>query len=205
MSRRRWAPCCRWACRGWCRRGFPGARRRSPSAGSDRRGRRPALSPPDAARAAVCAELDAIDAALDRIRETSTELVGSAFRVQVATRLEHQDRVNRGLSYRMLGELFDPPDGREDPELPTGHGLRDRLSQGLRITRAEVRRRVKFAARIRARRGGRSRRSRCGSAPVRHPASSSAPPSAAIRGQPERIRIAAARFSFNGAAPCCRR
>lgn len=106
----------------------------------------------DAARAAVCAELDAIDAALDRIRETSTELVGNVFRIEVATRLEHQDRVNRGLSYRVLGELFDPPDGRMDPELPTEHRVRDRLSQGLRITRAELRRRVKFAARIRARR-----------------------------------------------------
>jgi hypothetical protein len=41
--------------------------------------------------------------------------------------------------------------------------------------------------------------------PTPHIGSASAPPSAAMRGQPERIRIAAARFSFSGAAPCCRR
>jgi hypothetical protein len=106
----------------------------------------------DVARAAVCAELDVIDAALDRIRETSTDVVGNAFRIQVATRLEDQHRVNRGLSYRMLSELFDPPDGQDDPEVPTERRVCDRLRQGLRITQAELRRRVKFAARIRGRR-----------------------------------------------------
>jgi hypothetical protein len=106
----------------------------------------------DAARTAVCTELDVIDAALDRIRETSTELVGNAFRIEVATRLEDQHRVNRGLSYRMLAELFDPPDGQEDPDMPTERRVRDRLRQRWRITQAELRRRVKFAARIRGRR-----------------------------------------------------
>jgi len=106
----------------------------------------------DAARARVSAELDAVDAALDRIRETSTDLVGNAFRITMATRLEGQSRVNRGLSYRMLGELFDPPDGHDDPELPTEVRIRDMLGKGLRITQAELRRRVKLAARIRPRR-----------------------------------------------------
>ena len=41
--------------------------------------------------------------------------------------------------------------------------------------------------------------------PTPHIGSASAPPSAAIRGQPARINTAAARFSFSGAAPCCRR
>lgn len=106
----------------------------------------------DAARAQVSADLDAIDAAHDRLRETSTDLVGNAFRITVAERLETQSRVNRGLSYRVLGELFDPPDGHEDPELPAEVRVRDLLWKKLRITQAELRRRVKLAARIRPRR-----------------------------------------------------
>src|ERR1700759_2550854 len=99
----------------------------------------------------VTADLDAIDEALTRLRATSTDQVGNAFRIEVAERLEQHNRGNRALSYRILGELFDPPDGCEDPELPTPLRVRDRLSNALRITPTEVRRRVKLAARIRPR------------------------------------------------------
>jgi len=107
---------------------------------------------PEAARAAVTADLDVIDAALARLRATSTDLVGNAFRVQIARRLETQHRTVRGLSYRVFGELEDPPDGPEDAALPAGITVRDLLARGLRITPTEVRRRFRLAARIRARR-----------------------------------------------------
>jgi hypothetical protein len=100
----------------------------------------------------VTADLDAIDAALTRLRRTSTDRVGNPLRITIAERLETQNRINRGLSYRILGELFDPPDGDEDPELPTPLRVRDRLAKALHITPAEIRRRVKLAARIRPRR-----------------------------------------------------
>ena len=57
----------------------------------------------EVARARVGADLDVIDAALARLRATSTDLVGNAFRIEVAERLESQRRVNCGLSYRMFG------------------------------------------------------------------------------------------------------
>ena len=49
----------------------------------------PAYLPPDVARARVRAELDAIDAALERLRECSTDEVGNAF---VARRAVHELR-----------------------------------------------------------------------------------------------------------------
>jgi hypothetical protein len=101
-----------------------------------------------AAHERVSADLDAIDAALTRLRATSTDLVGGAFRITIAERLETQNRVNRGLSYRILGELFDPPDGADDPQ----PRMRDLLWKRLRITHTELRRRVRFATRIRPRR-----------------------------------------------------
>jgi hypothetical protein len=61
----------------------------------------------DAARARMRADLDAIDAAHDRLRALSTDLVGNAFRVEVARHLEAQGRTNRGLSYRMFAEMAD--------------------------------------------------------------------------------------------------
>jgi hypothetical protein len=106
----------------------------------------------DAARARVDADLDAIDVALERLRATSTELVGNAFRVEMAERLERQLRTVMGLSYRTVGEIVDPPDGAEDPALPAGVKVRDLLCRRLRIVPSEVRRRAKLAARIRARR-----------------------------------------------------
>ncbi len=110
------------------------------------------LLPAEAARAAIHAELDAIDAAHTRLRAVDSDVVGNAFRVTVAERLETQSRVNRGLSYRMFGEIADPPDGPDDPALPADKKIRDLLWERLRITRGEVRRRFRIAARIRPRR-----------------------------------------------------
>ncbi|OMC55662.1 HNH nuclease [Mycobacterium sp. IS-836] len=99
------------------------------------------------ARERISAALDAIDAAHLVLRETPSELVGNNFRVDVAERLETQERVNRGLMYRFFGEIADPPDG-------TGFmpAVRDALWARLRITPQEITRRFKLAARIRPRR-----------------------------------------------------
>ena len=52
----------------------------------------------EVARARVAADLEAIDAALGRLRETSTELVGNAFRVEVAERLIRDLTANYGMN-----------------------------------------------------------------------------------------------------------
>ena len=107
---------------------------------------------PEVTRAQVTADLAVIAAALDRLRNTSTDLVGNGFRVLVAERLERHHRMVRGLSYRVFGEIIDPPDGPHDSVLPQGVKVRDVLCRRLRITTAEVTRRAKLAARIRKRR-----------------------------------------------------
>lgn len=89
----------------------------------------------------VRAELEVIDAAYARLRATCTDLAGNAFRIEVAERLETQARVNRGLSYRMFGEIAAPADGPDDPGLPAGVKVRDVLGVRLRLTASEVRRR----------------------------------------------------------------
>lgn len=106
----------------------------------------------EAARAAVRADLDAVEAAYGRLRSADTDLVGNAFRIEVAQRLESQQRTNRGLSYRIFGEIADPVDGADDPGLPVGVKVRDVLASRLRLTAAEIRRRFRVAARIRPRR-----------------------------------------------------
>ena len=53
---------------------------------------------------------DQVDAAYAEMRTLSSDGVGSEFRVKSAERLETQERINRGLSYRMFGEVADPPD-----------------------------------------------------------------------------------------------
>jgi Domain of unknown function (DUF222) len=106
---------------------------------------------PDAARERLRAALDLIDSGLAILRETSSDNVGNAFRVEVTERLETQQRTIRGLSYRMFGELHDPPDG-PDPTMVENLSLRDVLWARLRITPAEIRRRARVAARIRPRR-----------------------------------------------------
>jgi hypothetical protein len=101
----------------------------------------------DEARERVTSALDAIDAAHDLLRATSSDLMGNRFRVDVAERLETQQRVNRGLMYRIFAEIADPPDEAESVAR-----MRQVLWQRLRITPGELTRRFKLAARIRPRR-----------------------------------------------------
>ncbi len=101
----------------------------------------------DEARERIGAALDAIDAAHDVLRATSSDVVGNGFRVEVAERLETQERFNRGLMYRFFGEIAEPPDGAQC--LPA---VRDALWARLRVQPKEIVRRFKLAARIRPRR-----------------------------------------------------
>lgn len=100
----------------------------------------------------IRAALDAVDAAYARLRAATSDSVGNAFRVEVAERLETQHRVNRGQMYRFFGELIDPPDGADDPDLPAGTVMCKLLWQRLRITSGDVKHRLAIAARIRPRR-----------------------------------------------------
>jgi hypothetical protein len=99
------------------------------------------------ARERISAALDAIDAAHCVLRDTSSDVVGNDFRVEVAERLETQNRTNRGLMYRFFGEIADPPDGAESTP-----AVRELLWARLRVTPKEIVRRFKLAARIRPRR-----------------------------------------------------
>ena len=106
---------------------------------------------PDAAQQQLRSALELIDRGLALLRETPWDNVGNAFRVEVAERLEAQGRALAGQSYRIFGELFDPPDG-PDPAMIEHVSLRDVLWARLRISPAEIRRRARVAARIRPRR-----------------------------------------------------
>jgi hypothetical protein len=106
----------------------------------------PAISA-DEARERIRSALDAIDAAHDLLRHTPSDLAGNRFRVEVAERLETQERTNRGLMYRIFGELADPPD-----EAGSTTQVRSMLWERLRITPGEITRRFRQAARIRPRR-----------------------------------------------------
>jgi hypothetical protein len=101
--------------------------------------------------AAACerfrALLDVVDVAYAEMRELSSDNVGNEFRVDMAERLETQERTNRGLMYRVFGQIADPPD-----EIGLIDGLIDRLCARLRIPRNEIKRRMKVAARIQPRR-----------------------------------------------------
>src|ERR1700739_2838049 len=99
------------------------------------------------ARERIGAALDAIDAAHGVLRDNSSDVVGNNFRVEVAERLETQDRTNRGLMYRFFAEIADPPDGSEC--IPA---VREMLWARLRVTPKRFVRRFKLAARIRPRR-----------------------------------------------------
>ena len=101
----------------------------------------------EAAREKFCVLADQVDDAYAQMRELSSDEVGSAFRVQMAERLEAQERTNRGLMYRMFGEIADPPD-----EVGLVADLIDSLWARLRIPPKEIKRRMKVAARIRPRR-----------------------------------------------------
>jgi hypothetical protein len=100
----------------------------------------------------VRAALDAVEAGYARLRAACSDSVGNAFRVDVAEELERQHRVNRALMYRIVGELIEPPDGPDDPDLPAGTVISKLLWQRLRITTREVKRRMRVAVRIRPRR-----------------------------------------------------
>src|SRR5574337_1544282 len=100
-----------------------------------------------AAREQIFSALGAIDAAHKVLRETPSDLVGNDFRLDVAERLEAQERTNRGLMYRIFGELADPPDG--DGSIAK---VRDKLWKRLHITPREITRRCRLAARILPRR-----------------------------------------------------
>src|SRR5271163_2510142 len=99
------------------------------------------------ARERISAALDAIDAAHAVLRDTGSDVVGNNFRVDVAERLETQDRANRGLMYRFFAEIADPPDGSEC--VPA---VREMLWARLRVPPREILRRFKLAARIRPQR-----------------------------------------------------
>jgi len=51
-----------------------------------------------------------VDAAYAEMRALSSDEVGNTFRVELAEWLQTQERTNRGLMYRMFGEIADPPD-----------------------------------------------------------------------------------------------
>jgi hypothetical protein len=91
--------------------------------------------------------LDQVDGAYAQMRELSSDAVGSLFRVEMAERLETQERTNRGLMYRVFGQIADPPD-----ETGLVGALIDSLWARLRIPRSEIKRRMKVAKRIRPRR-----------------------------------------------------
>ncbi|WP_099037075.1 DUF222 domain-containing protein [Mycobacterium neglectum] len=91
--------------------------------------------------------LNQVDAAYTEMRELSSDEVGSLFRVEMAERLETQERTNRGLMYRVFGQIADPPD-----EVGLVSGLIDSLWARLHIPRNEIKRRMKMAERIRPRR-----------------------------------------------------
>lgn len=106
----------------------------------------PAISA-DEARERIISALDAIDHAHDLLRDTPSWLIGNTFRVDVAERLETQERTNRGLMYRIFAELADPPD-----DAGSLAQVRSMLWKRLRITPGEITRRFRLAARIRPRR-----------------------------------------------------
>jgi hypothetical protein len=101
----------------------------------------------DEARERITTALGAIDVAHELLRGTPSELVGNTFRVDVAERLETQERTNRGLMYRVFAEIADPPDAPASIAQ-----TRSQLWSRLRITPNEITRRFRLAARIRPRR-----------------------------------------------------
>jgi hypothetical protein len=101
----------------------------------------------EAARERFRALADQVEAAYDEMRALSSDEVGNEFRAELAERLEFQERTNRGLMYRVFGEMADPPD--EVQFVPV---LADKLWARLRIAPKEIKRRMKVAGRIRPRR-----------------------------------------------------
>jgi hypothetical protein len=83
---------------------------------------------PEAARERFRELADQVDATYDEMRALSSDEVGNEFRTELAERLETQDRTNRGLMYRVFGEIADPPD-----EVQFVPALADKLWARLRI------------------------------------------------------------------------
>ncbi|WP_264000316.1 HNH endonuclease signature motif containing protein [Mycolicibacillus trivialis] len=102
---------------------------------------------PQAAQDQIRAALDAIDAAHRVLRQTSSALTNTAFRLDVAERLETQERVNRALMYRVFDELAEP-----STERGAADAIRGALWERLNIPPREITRRFRQAARIRPRR-----------------------------------------------------
>ena len=90
---------------------------------------------------------DQVDAAYGEMGELCSDAVGNEFRVDVAERLETQERLNRGLMYRFFGEIADPPD-----EAGLVAMLTDRLGARLRLSSNEIKRRMKLGRRLRPQR-----------------------------------------------------
>lgn len=101
----------------------------------------------EVARERISAALDAIDDAHSVLRVTHSDVVGTAFRMVMAERLELQERINRGVMYRVFGQLADPPDEAGSPP-----GWVQNLAARLRVTPAEIKRRNRVAERILPRR-----------------------------------------------------
>ena len=99
-----------------------------------------------AARERFRALADQVEFAYAEMRCRSSDEVGNEFRAEMAERLETQERSNRGLMYRVFGEIADPPD--QTAMVPA---VVNSLAGRLRIAPREVKRRMKVAARIRPR------------------------------------------------------
>jgi Domain of unknown function (DUF222) len=100
----------------------------------------------EAARERFRALADQVESAYAEIRCLSSDEVGNEFRVEMAEHLATQERSNRGLMYRVFGEIADPPD--QTGMVPA---VVNSLAGRLRIAPREVKRRMKVAARIRPR------------------------------------------------------
>jgi hypothetical protein len=86
---------------------------------------------------------DQVEAAYAEMRTLPCDQVGNEFRVELAQRLENQDRTNRGLTYAVFGHIADPPD-----QTAMAPALVNTMAARLRLPPKEIKRRIKTAARI---------------------------------------------------------
>src|SRR3954452_3346873 len=97
----------------------------------------------EAARARYRGLSDQVGAAYAEMRTLPCDQVGNEFRVELAQRLENQDRTNRGLTYAVFGHIADPPD-----QTAMAPALVNTMAARLRLPPKEIKRRIKTAARI---------------------------------------------------------
>ena len=91
-----------------------------------------------AARERFRALSDQVEFAYAEMRCRSSDEVGNEFRAEMAERLETQERSNRGLMYRVFGEIADPPD--QTAMVPAVvNSLAGRLGRQTRIATADRR------------------------------------------------------------------